>query len=69
MKSGMENAKAKGKTIGRPRTTVNDIPGIFFRHYPKYKNGDINKKEFSRLCNLSYPTIFKYIGMVESSHN
>ena len=39
VKSGMENAKAKGKTIGRPKTTVNDIPGIFFRHYPKYKNG------------------------------
>ena len=69
VKSGMENAKAKGKTIGRPKTTVNDIPGIFFRHYPKYKNGDINKNEFSRLCNLSYPTIYKYIGMVESSHN
>ena len=69
VKSGMENAKAKGKTIGRPKTTVNDIPGIFFRHYPKYKNGEINKKEFSRLCNLSYPTIYKYLGMVESSHN
>ena len=69
VKSGMENAKAKGKTIGRPKTTVNDIPSIFFRHYPKYKNGEINKKEFSRLCNLSYPTIYKYIGMVESSNN
>ena len=69
VKSGMENAKAKGKTIGRPKTTVNDIPSIFFRQYPKYKNVEINKKEFSRLCNLSYPTIYKYIGMVESSHN
>ena len=69
VKSGMENAKAKGKTIGRPKTTVNDIPSIFFRHYPKYKNDKINKKEFSRLCNLSYPTIFKYIGMVESNNN
>ena len=33
--------------------------------YPKYKNGEINKAEFARLCSLSYPTIFKYIAIVE----
>ncbi|WP_419575968.1 recombinase family protein [Ruminococcus sp.] len=65
VKSGMENAKAKGKTIGRPQTTADDIPNIFYKHYPKYKNGEINKKEFSRLCSLSYPTIYKYLGIVE----
>lgn len=66
VKSGMQNAKAKGKIIGRPATTLEDIPNIFYRHYPKYKNGEINKKEFSRLCNLSYPTIYKYLKIVES---
>jgi len=65
VKSGMDNAKAKGKTIGRPQTTADDIPASFYKHYPKYKNGEINKKEFSRLCNLSYPTIYKYLSMVE----
>lgn len=65
VKSGMENAKAKGKTIGRPATTANDIPNVFYKHYPKYKNGEINKKEFSRLCSLSYPTIYKYLNIVE----
>lgn len=65
VKSGMENAKAKGKTIGRPPTTIDDIPGIFYKHYPKYKKGEINKKDFSRLCSLSYPTIYKYLRMVE----
>lgn len=65
VKSGMKNAKAKGKTIGRPTTTVDDIPSIFFKHYPKYKCGDINKTEFSRLCSLSYPTIYKYIQIAE----
>ena len=58
VKSGMENAKAKGKVIGRPVTTADDIPSIFYKHYPKYKKGDINKKEFSRLYELSYPTIY-----------
>lgn len=66
VKSGMENAKAKGKTIGRPPTTAEGIPSIFYKHYPKYKKGEINKKEFSRLCDLSYPTIYKYLSIVES---
>jgi DNA invertase Pin-like site-specific DNA recombinase len=65
VKSGMENAKAKGKKIGRPTTTADDIPSSFYKHYPKYKNGDINKMEFSRLCSLSYPTIYKYLNIVE----
>ncbi len=65
VKSGMENAKAKGKTIGRPHTTAEDIPNVFYRHYPKYKNGEINKKEFARLCDVSYPTIYKYLNIIE----
>lgn len=66
VKSGMENAKAKGKNIGRPHTTAEDIPNVFYRHYPKYKNGEINKKEFARLCDVSYPTIYKYLRLVDS---
>ena len=65
VKSGMQNAKAKGKAIGRPTTTADNIPPIFYKHYPKYKSGDINKSEFSRLCSLSYPTIYKYLEIVE----
>ena len=65
VKSGMDNAKAKGKAIGRPVITADSIPGIFYKHYPKYKNGEINKKEFSRLCDLSYPTIYKYLKIIE----
>ncbi len=65
VKSGMQNAKANGKQIGRPNTTAEDIPQIFYRHYPKYNNREINKAEFSRLCDLSYPTIIKYIKIVE----
>lgn len=65
VKSGMENAKAKGKTIGRPAVTADSIPAIFYKHYPKYKKGEINKKEFSRLCNLSYPTIYKYLSIID----
>lgn len=65
VKSGMQNALCKGKNIGRPKTDMDSIPAIFYKHYPKYKSGTINKKDFSRLCSLSYPTIFKYIKLVE----
>lgn len=65
VKSGIQNAKSKGKILGRPALTENEIPAIFFKHYPKYKNGEINKAEFSRVCKLSYPTIYKYLKVVE----
>lgn len=35
VKSGMANAKAKGKKIGRPQTTKDGIPAVFFKHYPR----------------------------------
>ena len=66
VKSGMANAKAKGKRIGRPKTTNEDIPTVFLKHYPKYKNKQINVTEFSKLCSMSRTTIYKYIKLVES---
>ena len=67
VKSGLANARAKGKVIGRPSLTEDDIPALFFRHYPKFKAGEIKKTEFARLCKLSYPTIYKYIDIVEKN--
>ena len=66
VKSGLQNAKAKGIAIGRPATSEDRIPSIFFKYYPKYKRGEINKSEFAKLCSVSYPTIFKYISVVEN---
>ena len=66
VKSGMENAKAKGKQIGRKKTTAERIPDIFYRYYPKFCNGEINKAELARLCGLSYPTIYKYLRLVKT---
>lgn len=66
IKSGMENAKAKGKHIGRYKTTENDIPAVFFRYYPQYANGTINLSEFARLTKLSRNSIYKYLKIVEN---
>lgn len=65
VKSGMRNARAKGKQIGRPQTTVDRLPDKFWKYYQKYKNGEINVSEFARLLKCSRVTIYKYITMVE----
>ena len=64
VKSGMENAKAKGKKIGRSQTTKEDIPTVFFKHYPTYAAGKMNLSELARVCGLSRPTIYKYLRIL-----
>ena len=66
VRSGMANAKAKGKQIGRPQTTKDSVPAIFLRHYPAYKSGQLNITELSRVCDLSRTTIYKYISLLEA---
>ena len=66
VRSGMANAKAKGKQIGRPQVTKDDVPAIFLRHYPAYKTGHLNISELSRVCDLSRTTIYKYISLLEA---
>lgn len=63
VKSGMANAKAKGKKIGRPQTTKDGIPAVFFKHYPAYVSGRMNVSELARVCGLSRPTVYKYLKL------
>lgn len=65
IKSGMDNARAKGKHIGRNKTTADDIPSIFFRYYPQYTKGNINLSEFARLTSLSRNSVYKYLKIVD----
>lgn len=64
VKSGMANAKSKGKQIGRRKSTRDDIPAIFYKHYPNFISGQINLSEFARICNLSRPTVYKYLQLL-----
>lgn len=66
VRSGVANARAKGRPIGRPQTTKDNIPAIFLRHYPAYKSGHLNISELSRVCDLSRTTIYKYISLLEA---
>ncbi len=64
VRSGMANAKAKGVRIGRPEVTKDNIPAIFYRHYPSFISGELNLTEFARVCNMSRTTIYKYIKLL-----
>ena len=64
VKSGMENAKSKGKRIGRPQTTKEDIPTVFYKHYPAFVAGTMNLTELARVCGLSRPTVYKYLRLI-----
>ncbi|CAG7839568.1 recombinase family protein [Clostridium haemolyticum] len=65
VKSGMANARAKGKVIGRPQTTKEDIPSNIINAIELLKNKNINKSQCARMCNISRPTLDKYIKIIE----
>ena len=65
VRSGMENARLKGRRIGRKPTSKDDIPPIFYKHYPMFMSGKMNVSELARICNLSRPTVYKYLEIVE----
>ena len=65
VKSGLENARDKGKVIGRPSIRKEDIPEKFLRNYKLYKDNNLRKVALSRICNLSRPTVNKYIKLIE----
>lgn len=65
VKSGMKNAAAKGKQIGRPKTTVDALPDKFWKYYKMYKDDTITISEVARLMDCSRTTVYKYIEMAE----
>ena len=65
VKSGMQNAIAKGKKVGRRPSTKEDIPAVFMKHYPAYVEKRMNVSELARVCGLSRPTVYKYLKMME----
>ena len=65
VKSGMANAREKGKQLGRPPMTREELPENFFRHYPLYTQHKITKSELSTLLKVSRPTLDRWIRIAE----
>ena len=66
VKSGMMNAKSKGKKIGRPKTSIGNIPHRFFQFYPLLKEKQITISDFSKILECSRTSIYKYISILEN---
>ena len=63
VKSGMANAKAKGKQIGRPisnkvRKKIIDLQDL-------YLAGTITKKDYATIAGVSRPTLDRYLKILE----
>jgi DNA invertase Pin-like site-specific DNA recombinase len=61
VRSGVENARAKGKRLGRPPVCAERVPEQFLRYYPRYQSGSINISELARLAQVSRPTAYRYL--------
>lgn len=68
IKSGMETARANGKHLGREAITPANMPKNIKRQLircaPLLQSGDMNHSELARLCDLSRPTVLKYLDML-----
>ena len=67
VKSGMDNAKANGKQIGRSKTTIEKVNANtkFMNAYKVYRDKKISKMDISKMCNMSRTTVYKYIELLE----
>lgn len=69
VKSGMQNAKEKGKKIGRPKTTEDSIPDKFWKYYKLYQDKQISIADFARVMECSRTTIYKYLHLIRQEVN
>lgn len=64
VRSGMANAKSKGIKLGRPALTVDKIPSKVVALFDRYRNNQLTKTEYAKLCDISRPTLDKYIAIL-----
>ena len=65
--SGLRNARAKGKRLGRPPLALDAVPDDFFRYYTIFRAQGLSVTELAHLSQLSRPTVYKYIRLIEDS--
>jgi DNA invertase Pin-like site-specific DNA recombinase len=64
VKSGVANARVKGKQVGRKPITLAQIPDKVKDKYNLYKSGELTKCEYAKVCGISRPTLDKYINLM-----
>lgn len=64
VKSGVANARAKGKVVGRPRLKAKDIPKKVIDTNKLFRCGVISKTDYAKICGISRPTLDKYLKVI-----
>ncbi|MPN16991.1 DNA-invertase hin [bioreactor metagenome] len=67
VKSGIANARSKGKRVGRPQLIPSDIPAKVIKTFELYHDGNISKVDYARICGISRPTLDKYLSIMAES--
>lgn len=65
VKSGLQNAVAKGIHLGRPKLTFERIPDRFMRYYALYQSQGLSVSELARLAGVSRMTVYRYLQLLE----
>lgn len=64
---GLDVARAKGKTLGRPKV---ELPKDFIKEYIKFKNGEYGNMTatgFAKMLGIGRSTLYKYIKIYEEN--
>jgi DNA invertase Pin-like site-specific DNA recombinase len=64
IKGGVAKARAEGKLVGRPPLKLSDIPKEVIENYEYFSRCIIGKTDYAKLCNISRPTLDKYIEVI-----
>lgn len=67
IKSGIANARLKGKRVGRPPITWENLPPLFLQYYHKYVKEEIKIGELARICKITRQTASKYIKICKKA--
>ena len=61
VKSGLANARAKGKKLGRPYMDAERLPKDFDRVYALYKKGTITMTDLAKLLGVTRSTAYRWV--------
>lgn len=64
VKSGVANARAKGKRLGRPVLRFEQLPKKVLDNHEIYTSGVISKVDYAKICGISRPTLDKYLSII-----
>lgn len=66
LSKSIRKAVKEGKGVGRKKLQASNIPSVFFDNIKRFKNKEINKREFSEICGCTRPTLNSWLKITEN---